>query len=431
VRNIVNCRIWIIFISVVIIGESLFSENDGVDPLIEEYNNNIKELMKKAKVIPKDLDPYIGINRELVEKYFREETCAIYILKKTLRYFFSEDKNSMKGVLVNFNEGYSGRSVIYIIEEIFFQSNEVNPKDLQGIINYSKLLEIPRIRNTRVIAFRKECKEDIDINYKSEGLLRNNSPGRVRPLRSEGPYEQYIVTLEFSKDGEAKVVGCEKDKTFDSDRYVLEKTKERIEYLMYKFFSQAPQERAKRLPKDADIPFPGKDIDVRIDYKDELTIVRGGKLTRGPWQCGIYIKEKRSRQVIPERYTIRLSYDYKRDEIEVKSLRRDEIFSKEARKRQEVAEFVREYLLGGEAYRERVRLEGARYELPDEGKIVIVGRLSYREITEEEAGVWICKCRIRHSGGFGRRWMDTAVFYCKIVKGQDGKFKIVEDRYIF
>ena len=368
----------------------------------------------------------------------------IYLTKKALREYFWEERDR------------------YVVEEVFLDGPFApKPKILGKAYDYEK--EPPAIRAT---VFRAEDSNvEHDLGYLSLGFLVSG-PGGKRPLRSEGPYEQYVVTFKIRGD-EAEIVSCKKDETFSSEKYMADKTQRRIKSLMYNYFEEAREKKTPRLTFKSNVktPFARPDITTKRAKRDWLkqkSAVKGTSGLRGPWEAGIDVFKKDENQdtAIPERYEIEFEYDRTQDEIKVTSCKLNKKFSEEAVSKQRIAEFVTQYLKGDEAYREKCRkgtAESAKkyremvgndrhfftkfhqYDTPrkaKEGTIKFIWPITYRNIKLIEEKVWRCDTQIKHSNNFGSEYLakhraGQAEFGCTVVEDPDGKLYILEDTLLW
>ena len=241
------------------------------------------------------------------------------------------------------------------------------------------------------------------------------------------------MTLKIEDEKErAVVVACEKDETFDSDKFVKEITQERIESFLRWSSSGPAENKTSALPGGADVLMPDKMAFCRIDWEDEVHLGEKGKAPEGPWACSLLIRRDASHDV-HERYAVSLRYDWRKDKVSVVSSVQDEAFTKAATQRLRIAQFVAKYLADGPEYRRGVVAPGVESKLLAEGVITIQGRLTYENVSRspDKDGIWTCECLILHSGGFGRDWHRAARFSCKVRLDEQGRLRVVEDAWFF
>ena len=443
--------IYLNFIKVIFLGMvlSIFSlsvangEGNSNDPL---YQLLVKHLDDTRDYYSKKDDPNDPQEIEKMEWSLAEST-NVYLAKRTLREYFWEEKNR------------------YVVEEVSLSGYFAQRPD--SLIFGEKKNEGGKLPMIRAIVFQADEPDvDCDLQYLSVGLLPYGGPGSNRPLRSDGPYEQYVVTFKIRGD-EAEIVSCKKDETFSSEKYMADKTQRRIKSLMYNYFEEAREKKTPRLTFQSNVktPFARPDITTKRAKRDWLkqkSAVKGTSGLRGPWEAGIDVFKKDENQdtAIPERYEIEFEYDRTQDEIKVTSCKLNKKFSEEAVSKQRIAEFVTQYLKGDEAYREKCRkgtaesakkyremvgndrhffTEFHQYDTPikaKEGTIKFIWPITYRNIKLIEEKVWRCDTQIKHSNNFGSDYLakhraGQAEFGCTVVEDPDGKLYILEDTLLW
>ena len=348
-----------------------------------------------------------------------EDRRTMYGLKTALRSFFSGDAVVRSKVAVPRAVKALENDRRYVVEETYF--NELSIK------HDRRTSVLPMLEKTQIIGvvvFEEKGDAEPDAAYLSAGLLANNAPGRKRPLRSDGPFELYDVTIKV--DGKNGTVSrCEKDPTFSSSDYVVAKTSQRLSRFVRDVFLLPAEARNARMPKGSDVPQSSKIYGAVLDTKKGPRLSEGGKPPAGPWRVGVLARLKTT-QVIPDRYLMVFQYDRTTDAISVISCKRDAVFEKVAQRRQRIAEFVESYLEAVESTRRRLRTERAHCRLPKAGKI-FVHSISYDIVEPEGEGAWQLTCRIGHSDGFGQGWRKTAKYWCRVKENGDGKLLIAQD----
>ena len=300
------------------------------------------------------------------------------------------------------------------------------------------ILEYPRSRDPRALSrpfpflkhprakvtvFEPSADKLLDLDFTSYAFITRKQLGWGRRLRSPGPYERYVLSFEFTGD-KARVVSCQKDETFDSRDFVIWATEHRIRLRLEDFFlHRSPQERRRRLPEGADVPFPGKHLAAWSGGDRILKVADGGEPPAGPWDADVFLVEKGTSPPVGERFVLLVRYDLETDTIEILSCKHDQ-------EHHRIGEFVWNYLRGDEEYRQGARAEGLEPQLPPTGKVQpYIAPGHYSRISPTRRGTWECFFYVLRSEIPGRVRGEVAEFECEVAAGRDGKLKIIKERY--
>lgn len=310
----------------------------------------------------------------------------------------------------------------YVVEEISFADSVDEPG--RRVLRKKQVLP--------VIVFGAKDGALLDLGYLSYGLLFAN---RIilgsRALRSDGPYERYLITVD-TEGGKGRVLECKGDATFDSDAYIRENTARRVLRLMGDLFSLPPAARRKALPPRADVPFPDKEVDAYVGRsagERDIRLQAGGKIPQGPWQAGVLASDRGphedAEEYIDQRYVVIGRYDRPKDELRIESCKRDRGFDDEIAQRQRVAAFVAQFIQSDEEARAKVRRKGIALMPLKKAVKIPPTRVPYSLVRNSPDGSWTVYIQIHLEGEpVWGCWLD-----CRVAMRVDGKLEMAEEKW--